>query len=126
MRLATPILATLILCSGLLAQPALAGSNAVATMAGIVISLQHFPSDADKTALDAIASGDATDSEKTVARAIAAISHKVSDADKAKLEAIAADGDEPDDLRTLARVVAGINHMPSADDKAALSALMGS
>lgn len=125
MRRATALLGTLILCSGLLAQPALAG-NAIGTMAGIVMSLQHFPSDADKAALNAIATGEASASEKTVARAIAGISHKVSAEDKAKLEAIAADDAEPADLRTLARVVAGINHVPSAEDKAALAGLTGS
>ena len=112
--------------SGVLLAPTALADAAVATMAGIVMTLQHFPSDADKATLATIAGSDASASVKAVANAIAAIRHSVSADDRATLEAIAADQAEPDDLRALARVVAGINHMPSADDKAALMALTGS
>lgn len=100
-------------------------NNSVATMAGIVLSLQHYPSDADKQALAAIAGGDGSPAVKSVAAAIAGIAHKVSDADRATLEAIAADESQPADLRELAGIVAGINHVPSADAKAALAKLAG-
>ena len=97
--------------------------GAVATMATIVIGLQHFPSDADKTALAAIADGDGSSSVKAVASAIANISHKVSADDQATLAAIAADEGEPAKLRELASIVSGVNHVPSAEAVAALQGL---
>ena len=97
----------------------------VATMAGIVLSLQHFPSDADKEALGAIANGEGSDAEKTVANAIAGIQHQVSADDKTALEAIAAEESQPAGIRELAAIVANINHFPGADAKAALMALAG-
>jgi len=105
--------------------PSARADDNVASMAGIVLSLQHFPSDADKAKLAAIAGGDGSDSVKTVANAIAGINHKVSDADKVALMAIAADEGEPADLRQLAGIVAGVNHVPGAEAKAALAALSG-
>lgn len=104
--------------------PSHADSN-VATMAGIVLSLEHFPSAADKEALAAITGGDGSAAVKSVAAAIAGVAHKVSDADKATLQSIAADESQPADLRELAGIVAGINHVPSAEAKAALVKLAG-
>ncbi len=96
---------------------------ALATMAKILISLQHFPTDTDKEALAEISSGDSSDSVKTLAGAIAGISHKVGVADKAALDAIAADDNESVKVRELATIVVGLNHMPGADAKASLKAL---
>lgn len=116
---------TILCLIGALHAPRVYADDDVATMATIVLSLAHFPSDADKKALAAIEEGDSSASVKAVAGAIARISHKVSDADKATLLAIAADDSEPADLRELASIVAGINHMPGDDAKAALTALAG-
>lgn len=118
------LLAVLFLVVTAYAPHAFAG-DAVATMAKIVGSLQHFPSAADKEALAAIVAGDESASVKTVANAIAGISHKVGDTDKTGLEAIAANEAEPAVLRQLATIVAGVNHMPSAEAKTALAALTG-
>jgi ADP-ribosylglycohydrolase len=97
--------------------------DAVATMAKIVSSLQHFPNEADKEALTAIVAGDSGDSVKAVASAIAGISHKVSDSDKVILEAIAKSDTESARLRELASIVVGVNHMPSSSAQSALAAL---
>lgn len=97
--------------------------SAVATMANVMIGLQHFPSDADKAALAAIAEGDASSSVKAVASAIANISHKASADDQATLAAIAGDESEPAELRELASIVSGVNHVPSAEAVAALQSL---
>lgn len=103
--------------------PAAYADDSISTMAKIVIGLKHFPSDADKAALAAIANGDGSADEKAVAQAIANIAHKVTDADKAKLQSVI-DGDSASSqLRTLAQVVAGINHVPSADAVASLQGL---
>jgi len=94
-------------------------------MAGIVLTLQHFPSDADKETLAGIANGDGSAEEKAVASAIAGIQHKVTASDQTALQAIAADEKQPADLRELASIVAGINHVPGADAKAELAKLAG-
>lgn len=124
MKNTTKLLAILCLLVGGYAPSAFAG-DAVSTMAKIVSSLQHFPSDADKAALAEITAGDSQASIKAVASAIAGISHKVSSADNKVLEAIAANDAEPADLRKLAAIVVGVNHIPSADAKTALAALAG-
>ena len=118
------MLAVLAVSAGSYAPASFADDN-VATMAGVVLSLQHFPSDAAKGTLAAIADGDASDGEKIVATAIAGIQHKVSAGDKAALEAISADESQPADLRRLAGIIAALNHAPSADAKAALMELSG-
>lgn len=100
-------------------------AGAVATMANIVIGLKHFPSDADKAALAAIADSDASDSVKAVANAIAGISHKASDEDTATLATISEDDSEPAELRELASIVNGLMHVPSAEAVAALQSLAG-
>ena len=98
-------------------QPTYADTSAVSTMATIMISLKHYPGDADKKALTAILeSGDSSDAEKGIAMAIANIQHKVTAADKEKLSAIAADEHASGSLRELAAIVGGTNHMPSAAD----------
>ena len=124
MRISSLFLAAVLIISAF--QPAQAwADDAVSSMAKIMLSLQHFPSDADKAALAAIVAGDSSDSVKTVASAIAGINHKVSSADQTALMAIAEDESEPADLRQLAGIVAGVNHVPGAEAKAALTALAG-
>lgn len=98
-------------------------SDDVATMANIVISLQHYPSEADKAVLTAIAESDSDPTVKTIAIAIANIEHKVKPEDDAKLAAIAADNSEPSELRELASIVSSVMHVPNADQVAALQAL---
>ena len=124
MKFTTALITVLFLSIVAYTPHAFAG-DAVATMAKIVSSLQHFPNDADKEALAAISAGEGSESVKAVASAIANIAHKVGGADKAALDAIAADDAEPAALRELATIVAGLNHMPSADAKMAFAALSG-
>ncbi len=124
MKSTVRLLAVLVLLVATYA-PAAFADDAVATMAKIVSSLQHFPNDEDKQALAAIGAGDASESVKAVASAIAGISHKVGGADKATLETIAANDAESAALRELATIVVGVHHMPSAEAKIALAALSG-
>lgn len=116
-------ISTILFSCALLYTPYTYADDAVATMANIVISLKHFPSDSDKSALAAIGESDSSDGVKTVAQAIAGISHKVTAADLAKLEALAANDSEPDALRELAGIVSSIHHMPSEDAVATLQGL---
>ena len=119
------VLAVALVLSTSVYSPLSYAGDDVATMAGIVLSLQHFPSDSDKEALGAIANGAGSDAEKSVANAIAGIQHKVSADDKSALEAIAAEEGQPAGIRELAAIVANINHFPDADAKAELMVLTG-
>ena len=102
-------------------QLSMADDSATGAMPNIVISLNHFPSDADKERLSEIVeSGDSSQAEIAVATAIANIAHKANAADKEKLNAIVADESTSSQLRDLASVVLTINHKPSASDIAKL------
>lgn len=90
----------------------------VQTMAGILMKLNHFANDADKTTLKAIVDDKAaTAAEKTVASALLNVQHKVSDADKPKLEALVKDTATSDSIKTLAQVILGLNHTPTDAEK---------
>jgi hypothetical protein len=99
------------------AQTANADDAAIGTMAGIMIGFNHFPSDADKTKLQAIAdSSESSEAEIVVATAIANIQHQATASDKDKLNAIVANEQTSDSLRELASVIVATNHSPSAAD----------
>jgi len=101
-----------------------AQSNAVQTMAGILLHLQHFPTDADKQSLKQITQDkSATRDERTVAQALLDVQHTVAAADKPKLEAIVADDKAASSVKTLASVILTLKHTPSESDKEKLKAL---
>lgn len=90
-------------------------------MAQMVMTLNHHPSDADKTRLNEILADDkASTQEKAIASALIGMDHSVSDSDKAKLKAIAEDAAAPANVRDLASVLMNLKHMASADEKAKL------
>src|SRR5215467_5234358 len=90
----------------------------VQTMAGILMNLQHFPTEAEKQTLKHIAEDkSATADERTVAGALANVQHTVAAADKPRLEAIVKDDKASSSVKTLASVLLGLKHMPSASDK---------
>jgi hypothetical protein len=113
----------LILALGLFSSAALAQSSAK-TIADIVASVNHFPSDEQKSTLMAIAN-DSSNSEaiRAIAKAVHDMQHAASAADKEKLQAIAADAAASGAERTLAEVVAGFNHMANDATKATLAAV---
>jgi hypothetical protein len=94
----------------------------VKTMAGILVKLNHFPSDAEKATLKAIVDNKASpEAERTVAQALINLQHQVGSADKPKLEALVKDKATAEPIRTLSTVILSLNHMPSAADKAKLA-----
>ena len=97
---------------------ALAGDLAVGSMAEIVANMNHYPSDADKEKLAAIA--DASEAEIAIATAISNVAHKASTPDRESLTAIAADESLAPELRVLASAVLNINHKASTTDIAKL------
>ena len=101
-----------------------AESKAVQTMAGILMNLQHYPTDAQRQSLMQIAEDKSTTpDERTVAEALMNVRHMVAGADRPKLEAIVKNDKAPSSVKTLARVILNLNHMPSDSDKEKLKAL---
>lgn len=96
----------------------------VATLAGILVGMEHFPSDAEKKRLTSIADDADTDEHvRTIARAITRIAHQVPEDDKQKLKAILDDESATEAQKTLAGAVIRFNHEVSSEDRAALEAL---
>jgi tryptophanyl-tRNA synthetase len=124
MQNSTGILGTMLFL-GLAANLANAAeSKAVQAMAGILMSIQHVPSGADKQALAQITRDEATTAdERTVAQALMNVQHTAAAADKPRLEAIVNGAKASGSLKTLATVILGLHHFPSASDKDKLHAL---
>ena len=93
-------------------------------IAGIVASMNHFPSDADKTALMAIAEDDSlAQAVRDMATTVANIQHFPNDEGKAAMARIMEDEEAPERGRVLAGIIANFAHMVSAEDKAKLEEL---
>lgn len=104
--------------------PVAADEKSVQTMSGILVKLNHFPSDAEKKALQQIADDKtATQHERVVAQALINVKHKVSADDQTKLEALLKDKSAPESLKTLATIIVNLNHAPSDADKEKLKKL---
>jgi hypothetical protein len=113
----------LILMLGLFSSAALAQSSAK-TIADIVASVNHFPSDAQKSTLMAIANDDSNSAAiRAIAKAVHDMQHAASAADKEALAAIAADAGASSAERTLAEIVGAFNHMANDATKASLAAV---
>ncbi len=92
--------------------------SALNSIARIMITLNHFPSDKEKRELQAIVNNEAsTDGERILANALMAMQHQVSSSDRARLQALkdneSADGIE----RELADILMNMNHQPSSRDR---------
>lgn len=96
----------------------------IKNMAGIIMHLNHYPSDNEKQELAAIAGDDdLTPGERTLAGALMRMKHAVEGKDAAALRALAADKHAAPDERELADILLGIHHHPSGIDKQRLKAL---
>jgi len=119
------LMLTVVCCVSLAAfQSAIAASDAVKTMAGIMMGLNHYPSDSEKATLKGIVDGKASDAEKACATAMINLQHAATDADKATLNGVISDKKTPEDVRALAKIIVGLNHKPSEGDKETLKELM--
>jgi hypothetical protein len=102
----------------LAATVAAAQNTPVQTMAGILMNVNHFPSDAEKKTLQGIVENKtASEGERAVAQAMISLQHQVAAADKPKLEALVKDKATPEPVRTLASVILTFTHMATAADK---------
>ncbi len=110
-----------------IAMPAAAArDSAVGAMAGIVMHLNHYPSDSEKQILENIVHDDhATAGEKALAGALIRMRHSVQGNDAATLRALVSDKQASRNERELADILLGITHHPSANDKRRLQSLPG-
>ena len=80
-------------------------TSPVATMAAILMDLEHVCSPVQRRTLEVVLrQGVGTESERTLARAIVRIVHMPHPDDVAELKRLANDESVPDDVRTIARV----------------------
>ena len=116
---------TLLLLFGLVANTAAAAeSKSVQTMAGILMKLNHFPTDADKEALKRVTDDKAaTAQEKLIATILMNVQHKIRPEDKPKLEGLIKTPDAPASLKTLATILINLNHTASDAEKEKLEKL---
>ena len=100
------------------------GDEPVATMAGILMGVNHYPSDEEKAKLAKIAGNpDNSEAIKTIAMALHDMEHKVSAGDREKLQAIVDSEGTDENVKTLAEVLMNVNHKASDDAVARLKAL---
>ena len=108
------------------AGPVSADSDAIKVMAGIMINLNHFPSDEDKAVLKGIIdSDDSSEEAVTIAMALSNMQHQVTAADAERLADLVDDDLNDESARQLAGILLDINHSPSDDDKMALKTIAG-
>ena len=108
----------------LMVQPVMAATSVVQEMAGVLVSLEHYVTDSQKSWLMDIARNAGTKQEKVVANAIANVNHTVADADKPKLKRVIDDETTPAEVRDLAGIILNLNHQPSSTDKNKLHQIM--
>lgn len=123
MRIIATVAFLVFLVSG---QPARAVESAVPTLAGILLTMQHFPSADQKATLEGIAADEQVNKDlRIIAGAIGNIQHQVPDEERAVLQAIVDDPSASGDAKTLASAALGFNHQLPDDARAALTALGG-
>ena len=115
-----------IILMGVFSQVSLAdNASATKTIAGILATLNHFPSDDDKASLMAIADDDGTGRAfRAVASAVSNIQHAATDDDKEIMNRIIASERAAADAKALAEIVLGLNHAASSEAKATLQAML--
>ena len=106
------------------AQPSAANAAAAKQIADIVASLSHYPSDADKMALNAIIGDSALAGPiHAMASAVVNIEHAATAEGKTAMATIQGNDALPDRAKALAGIIASLNHTASADAKAELTQL---
>lgn len=99
-------------------------ASALRTITNVLLTLNHFPSDADKTALMAVANDESNSrAYRVVATAVHNFQHAATDSDKEALTAIMANARTTQAARELSRIVLELNHTASSEAKLDLQAL---
>ena len=98
--------------------------GALQEIAGIVASISHVPSDADKAALADISDNNRLPQGiRMMAGVVSSINHSPSDQGKEMMARIRAADQAPEQIKSLARIIANFNHMPSDEEKVTLAQL---
>jgi len=106
---------------------AYAADNATATksIAGALLNLNHFPSDAEKAELVAIAEDDGVGRAfRAVANAVANIQHSAQDSDKDIMNRIIASERAHDNAKMFAEILLNLNHSVGEEAKLRLQELL--
>lgn len=110
---------------GLFSQISMADpASAQKTIAGILAGMNHFPSDAQKVELQAIADDEASGrGNQMIASAMINMQHAANAEGKAAMAQIIAYDGAPESTKALAKIVMEFNHMASAEAKEVLAGL---
>ena len=100
------------------------GTKSEKIMAKILVHLNHYPSDNEKTQLSNILNHTQSASEKAVATAILNLEHSARSSDKKELKKVMSDSSVNPPLKDIAGVVYRLNHKPSSSDKKLLTAIL--
>jgi len=120
----TAILVLLIAMQSSFAAPA-GEQTALATIANIMINLNHFPSASEKAQLRTIANDEAVSAhERAIATAMANLQHSATATDKRKLSKIMEDESAPAAVKEMASIIFHLNHKPSGEDKQKLKQML--
>lgn len=99
-------------------------SKAVKTIAGILMTVNHFPSDDQKKTLTALAAESTTTAdEKVLIQALVGMQHSINAADKPKVEEVLKDPKASEGVKTIAGILDKFLHTASAADKETLKKL---
>ncbi|MDP6652391.1 MAG: hypothetical protein QGF90_09855 [Gammaproteobacteria bacterium] len=100
-------------------------ASATKTIAGVLVNLNHFPSDGQEAALQAVSSDESAGRGfQMIAAAVANLRHAATAADKEIMTRIIASDRTTAQAKALAEIVLGITHVPSDEAKAALQAML--
>lgn len=107
--------------------PVYADEAAQQQMAGILVELNHFPTEEDKASLQALtADSSLSEAERTLASVLMTLRHMPTAAEKAQLQAIADNDNSPQAVRDLAAVLHGLQHRVDAEGREMLAAILSS
>ncbi len=99
-------------------------ASAAKAIAGILATLNHFPSDDDKLVLQEIAADEGVGRGfRAIAAAVANIQHSATDEDKEIMQRILASERAAENAKALASIVMNLNHTPSAEAITSLQAM---
>lgn len=113
-------------CIALFSQFSMAqdANAALSEIAGIVASINHFPSEADKAKLATISANETyPELLRRLATQVSNISHSATADGKALMVELQANPEVPENAKVLAGIIADLNHVPSAEAKATLAEL---
>jgi len=100
-------------------------ADSIHTMANILMHLNHYPSDSEKTTLQNIANDSGSSkNERIIATAMINLHHKATAEDKEKLNKVMNDSSATSNERDMAAIIYNLHHKPTSADKEKLQGMM--